>query len=385
VFTPLDLGNRPIQEEPALVAIGEAVVVLVATEHDAATQLSTLHYRAISDSGGGMVEPPDSFDVNGSRLQIKASAVEGADIRILGAGEGAFDLTIPTTDNGRGFGTPELTGLDTPESCSNVGTENGYLRNLAGSFDGGWTYAVTCATRPVGLGEHYALHLSLGAQEIAPLEELALDNIVRQYAKIGDRHFILVGSEVGPTIGVRFGTTQAELAAVHSMALSADSTIYSAFLLRPLPLGLFLHGVAFTAEPDPPPLVPAEIYDGSVDIADVFDLFVDAGGGNRPPSPLQHTASFTKASELVDTQDALVVGGNVLLGGSTFSPRNSVQAALVRQDGTVLAPPTEIYRAPAGSTIEDKSVKLGRLGIGFVVVWVEDGTVMARTISCLQD
>ncbi len=386
VFTPLDLGDRPIQEEPTLVAMGEGVVVLVATEASGATQESTLHYRAISDSGGGMVEQPDSYIVNGGRLQIKAAAVDGTEIKLLGAAEGAFDLTIPTTDNGRGFGPPLLTELDVPESCLNLSPENnGSLRNLEGSYDGGWTYAVTCATRPAGLQEHYALHLSLGPQEIAPLQELALDNIVRQYAKIGDSHFIMVGNDAGRTVGVRFGTTQAELATVHSMALSDDSTIYSAFLLRPLPLGLFLHGVAFTAEPDPPPLVPAEIYDGSVDIADAFDLFVDAGDGNRPPSPLRHTASFTKASELVDTQDALVTGANVLLGGATFSPRNSLQVALVRQDGTVLAPPTEIYQTQATHTIEEGSVRLARLGIGFVAVWVEDGTVKARTVSCLQD
>jgi len=393
VFTPADLDNVAIQGDPTVVAMGESVVIMVATERSATTNTSNLYYRPLSDSDSGTLDNIGTHAVSVNRLRIQAATADGEDIKIFGvADNNVFEMAITTGNGGRNFvGDALFSPLPTPVACNTGnGQTNGYLRDAAGSYDGDWTYAVTCGTQSQQqTDELYSLYVAMPGDatptEVMPPEALAIDNIVRQYAKIGDTHVMLVGAEVGATIGVRTGSSINDLKAVQSMALSTDPLIFSSFLMRPLPDGIFLHGAAFTTDNTPnPPLIPAQIYDGSVNINQISDLFTTAQGDNAPPATLRHTATFTKASELVGTDDALPLPNYVLLAGTTVTPRNSIKVVFMTHDGTVLAPPTEVYKT-TGATIGDKSVRVARLSIGFVVAWIEEGLVKARTITCLPD
>jgi hypothetical protein len=215
-----------------------------------------------------------------------------------------------------------------------------------------------------------------------------LNNIVREFVKVGDTLFMLVGNEVGASIGVRTGTTRDHLQTVSTIALSDDPLIFTSLMIRPIENTLFVHGSAFTTDgTQTPPLVPAQIYDGSVGEADLHELLVQTDRSNAPPSPLQHTATFTKASELAPMEDAIRLGQeNMLLAGTSFAPRNRVNVAVVSREGVALTPPIPIYETVSpGTTIADHSLRIAHLGIGFLAVWIEDGTVKARSVSCLQD
>src|SRR5258705_1894117 len=117
---------------------------------------------------------------------------------------------------------------------------------------------------------------------------------------------------------------------------------------------MFVSGSAFaTDDPNPPPLVPAVLYAGSVTNANVTDLFTTAAAPNVPPKPLKKIATISKAAQLVGIDDAITLGQNVLGVGTTLAPRDRIDATFLTKDGTVVAQATEVYRAGTGTLIDD--------------------------------
>jgi hypothetical protein len=146
VFTEAELQDEEIEEGVWLVSNGSDVVVLVPTRlQQGGEPVSRLHFRRLSDSGGGQAEEAGAVDIPGGRLSIGAATLANSEVRILVVTEdGVGEIAIPMA--GDQFLNPNLTPLPTPEFCETNMVDDGSVRNLAGSYLPSLGYAVTCAS-----------------------------------------------------------------------------------------------------------------------------------------------------------------------------------------------------------------------------------------------
>ncbi len=381
VFSSADLGGLEISNELVRVVStnnSAAVVAVTLSDPAIAGQPSTVLLRPISDSGGGQVHSISTINT-GEHFQVGAIAVRGSDLFVSIGGSVIEERRFTIDANGTtltpsGAAPPQL---QLPLDCVGQGSR---LRDFRASYEGPLSIALTCEQDI----NNFALYLGTGMpitfQQVAGFDPGEINNIVRHYTKVGDKHVMLVGPD-GPdkTIGLRMGSDATALKDMANMALTdaEDRASWIGFRGQPDGSGLVMFGASITMADPNPPIVPADFFGGFFEADDLPSLL------DVPPPQLTKIGTYTKGSEIFLTTGYTAVGDLIYAAGVSFQPLDRIGVTLMNKQGQVLTRNAQVYKTQEGTIIDDKrSGDIAPMGIGTVVTWVENNEVKARMVNC---
>jgi hypothetical protein len=295
---------------------------------------------------------------------------------VLTSDTGMVEVSVPI-DGNQNLGAPSERLIPPPLGCEGMAPDNMRLREVYVAFGKPNTYAVTCNND----AEEYVSFFGTEDGGFEPLgpKTKQYDGLVRQYLRLGNLHFMRTGEDLGK-VGYRMGVTVEELKTVQPLSFDdMRLTSTNATVLRD-GSGLFFYGGAVTGADnpmDPPPLIPAEFFAGSVPTMELPSL-----RSSVPPSQLVSGGELTKQTDIVLFDAIAPIGDFIFVGGQTLAPPDAVKVSMLHLDGNFAVRDFAVYQE---DNAQMDGVAIAPLGIGIYVAFIQDSALKGRSILCGED